>query len=308
MAILGNAVKGTVKDQESGNVLSMGQLSQIQRVLLMVLDDVDEICRSNQLRYVLIGGTAIGCVRHKGFIPWDDDIDIAMPRADYETFRTIIERDYAEKYSMTDAMRRNNFGKLIPKLRLKNTVYRTALEFDPSDREITCDVFIIENVPNNALLRGFHGVLCMAMGFFVSCRRVAEYRGCLARFGTGAGFQAKVILGTLLRFASLETWANWTERCYALCRDDDSQRITVPTDRRHYFGEIFPREIMCEMTDAAYEDRTFLIPKAYDYYLTERYGAYMEVPPKEKQVLSKYSMLDFGPYRDLALGEEKTEM
>ena len=90
MAILGNAVKGSIVDRENGKVLSQEQIKEIQRVLLMVLEDIDAICREYGLKYSLIGGTAIGCMRHKGFIPWDDDVDIAMTRKDYEIFRVVI--------------------------------------------------------------------------------------------------------------------------------------------------------------------------------------------------------------------------
>ena len=137
MAILGNAVKGSIVDRENGKVLSQEQIKEIQRVLLMVLEDIDAICREYGLKYSLIGGTAIGCMRHKGFIPWDDDVDIAMTRKDYEIFRVVINNKCSEKYSLTDARRENNYGKNIPKLRLKQTEYSTLLKVNPLDKEIT---------------------------------------------------------------------------------------------------------------------------------------------------------------------------
>lgn len=301
MAILGNVVKGNVTDQDSGKVLTMEQVKEIQRVLLMMLEDIDVLCRENNLHYILIGGTAIGCVRHKGFIPWDDDVDVAMTRKDYEKFFQLIKEVYPDKYRLTDAIRENNFGKNIPKLRLNGTIYKTLLKVDPEDQEITADIFVIENVENNKLLKYFHGFLCLVMGYFLSCRRLADKEKFFKEIYKENDFKRKVAIGKLLSFVSLNKWAHWNERVYSMCKNDNSKYVTVPTDRRHFLGEIFPREIMCETVDAYYEGRSFKIPKAYDYYLSQRYGKYMEIPPKEKQVLSIYSKLDFGPYWDMAL-------
>lgn len=303
MAILGNAVKGNINDQDTGKVLTMDQVKEIQRVLLMMLEDIDMLCRKNNLNYILIGGTAIGCVRHKGFIPWDDDVDIAMTRKDYEKFRHLVRDVYPDKYRLTDAIRENNYGKNIPKLRLNGTIYKTLLKVDPEDQEITVDIFVIENVENNKLLKYFHGFLCLIMGYFLSCRRLADKEEFFKEIYREKDFKYKVRIGKLLSFASLNKWAHWNEYIYSMCRNDNSKYVTVPTDRRHFLGEIFTRETMCETVDAYYEGRNFKIPKAYDYYLSQRYGKYMEIPPKEKQVLSVYSKLDFGPYWDMALNK-----
>ena len=303
MAILGNAVKGSVNDRVRGMVLTTEQVKGLQRVLLMVLEDIDAMCREHGLEYILIGGTAIGCIRHKGFIPWDDDVDIAMTRRDYEKFRKIVAQENSDKYRLTDAIRKNNYGKNIPKLRLRKTIYKTLLKVDPADREITADIFIIENVENFAPAKYLHGVMCLAAGYLLSCRRLADRESFFRKVYREKDFKRKVLIGKLLRFASLDTWAAWNERVYSMCRNHNSRFVTVPTDRRHFLGEIFPREIMCETIDAEYEGRSFKIPKAYDRYLTERYGDYMKVPPPEKQVLSVYSKLDFGPYKELARGK-----
>jgi len=307
MAILGNTVKGNVTDWESGKVLTMDQVKQVQRVLLMMLKDIDETCRENGLDYTLIGGTAIGCVRHKGFIPWDDDVDIAMTRADYEKFLSAITKKYPEKYKLTDAIRENNFGKNIPKLRLIGTVYKTLLKVDPEDKEITADIFIIENVENNIISKNIHGILCLVFGYLLSCRRLADKEAFFKEIYREKDFKCKVTVGKLLSFASLDKWAKWNEKVYSWCRNNNSKYVTVPTDRRHFLGEIFPREIMCETIYAEFEGLQFKIPKAYDYYLSQRYGKYMEIPSKEKQVLSVYSSLDFGRYENLALGKNAVE-
>lgn len=303
MSILGNAVKGNVNDRDNGNVLTIDQVKEIQRVLLMILDDIDKICRKHGLEYILIGGTAIGCVRHGGFIPWDDDIDVAMTRKDYERFRKAVCEEYPDKYRLTDAIRENNYGKNIPKLRLKDTIYKTLLKIDPEDREITADIFIIENVENNMFGKYLHGILCLAMGYCLSCKRLADKENFFHEIYKGNDFKRKVFIGKILGFASLDKWAHWNESVYSMCKNHNSKKVSVPTDRQHFLGEIFPREIMCETIDVKFEDKQFKIPRAYDQYLTKRYGDYMQVPSLERQVLSKFSKLDFGPYKNIAMGK-----
>lgn len=302
MSILGSVAKGNVNDRDTGNVLTSIQVKEIQRVLLMLLKDVDKICRDNNLEYILIGGTAIGCVRHGGFIPWDDDVDVAMTRKDYEKFRKIVCKQYADKYRLTDAIRENNFGKNIPKLRLLDTVYKTLLKVDAEDQEITADIFIIENVEDNVIGKYLHGFLCLAMGYLLSCRRLAAKEEVFSKVYKDNDFKRRVFIGKILSFASLDKWAHWNENIYSICKNHNSANVSVPTDRCHFLGEIFPRSVMCDTIDFRFEDRQFRIPKAYDQYLKKRYGNYMQVPPPEKQVLSKYSKLDFGPYKDVAMG------
>lgn len=297
MAILGNAVKGSIVDRENGKVLSQEQIKEIQRVLLMVLEDIDAICREYGFKYSLIGGTAIGCMRHKGFIPWDDDVDIAMTRKDYEIFRVVINNKCSEKYSLTDARRENNYGKNIPKLRLKQTEYSTLLKVNPLDKEITTDIFIIENVDELKIVKGIHGVLCLIMGYLLACRRIAEYKETFCEVYKEKDFKIKLFIGKIISFISLDKWAHLTENVYSFCKNDKSKYVSVPTDRRHFFGEIFPRNIMCEVNDAQFEGKKLMIMKKIDYYLTNRYGDYMKIPPVEEQVMSVFTKLDLGPYK-----------
>ena len=86
-----------------------------------MLDDLIEICKRNNLHFILIGGSAIGALRDKGFIPWDDDIDIAMPRRDFEKLYKIIKKQYSFKYSMLHPQDKENYGRILPKIRLKGT-------------------------------------------------------------------------------------------------------------------------------------------------------------------------------------------
>lgn len=111
-------------------MISEEELVDLHKVLLLMLDDLIEICKRNNLHFILIGGSAIGALRDKGFIPWDDDIDIAMPRRDFEKLYKIIKKQYSFKYSMLHPQDKENYGRILPKIRLKGTEYKTILEYE----------------------------------------------------------------------------------------------------------------------------------------------------------------------------------
>ncbi len=277
-------------------VLSQEQLLGLQKVLLHIFDDVLEICRKHGLRYVLIGGTAIGALRHQGFIPWDDDVDIAMPRRDFEKFCAAVREEYAGKYTMLHPQDRENYGRVIPKIRLRGTEYRTVLERDLDECGIFIDIFPIENVPDNALLRFFHGLGAMAFGLALACRRIYKGRREFGKLLGGLSFRVKCAIGFCLSFASIEAWARWTDHWYSLCKNENSWFISLPTDERHYFGELNPRAWLCETAPAVFEGREAAVPAEADRYLRAIYGEYMQLPSEDKRVRNRYLSCDLGEY------------
>lgn len=294
--------KSAAKMKESDlKVLNSEQLDGIHKIMFDMLSDIDSVCRKYGLRYILIGGTAIGALRHKGFIPWDDDIDIAMPRKDYNRFYNIITKKYSYKYTLTDAIHKNNYGKVIPKLRLNGTVYRTFLDVDPKDAEINADVFVIENIFDNLILRQLHGVACLAMGFALSCRRIYESRSFFLKNSDDIEIRIRSFIGMFFSFASLSKWAEWTERCYSLCKNDDSEYISIPSDGPHYFRGLRKRGELCRLTEKEFEGKKFYLPVGYDKYLKSIYKDYMKIPSEENRVRSYYSELDLGKYQQRSI-------
>lgn len=277
-------------------VLTEEQLQGLQKVLLHIFDDVLTICREHDLRYILIGGTAIGALRHKGFIPWDDDIDIAMPRADFEKFSAIVREAYGEKYSMLHPQDEQNYGRVIPKIRLRGTEYRTILERDLDECGIFIDIFPMENVSDNGLLRTLQGVMSMGFGFALACRRIYKGRREFRKMLGGAGFYLKCAIGFCLSFASIEKWAKWTDYWYSICKNDNSRWVSLPTDARHYFGELNLRENLCQTREGVFEGRSVTLPADADNYLRDIYGDYMVIPPVDKQVRNRYLACDLGAY------------
>ena len=277
-------------------VLTEEQLRQLHGILLQIMDDILTVCNENGLKFILIGGSAIGALRSGGIIPWDDDIDIAMPRKDFETFSAIIREKYGEKYSILHPQDRDNYGRVIPKIRLKGTEYRTILEQDLDECGVFIDIYTIENVPNNAIARNFQGIMAMGLGFALSCRRLYRGRKWFGQLTGGLSFRVKCFIGLCLSFASYETWARWTDHWNSRCKDENSKYVTIPADCRHYFGEMNLRSVLCETKDVPFAGRMCPVPKEVDVYLRDIYGDYMQIPPVEKQERNCYLTYDPGVY------------
>ncbi len=275
-------------------VLSEEQLQNLHQVLLEIMDDILAVCKEHDLKFILIGGSAIGALRSGGIIPWDDDIDIAMPRGDFEKFTAIIREKYGEKYAMLHPQDQDNFGRVIPKIRLRGTEYRTILEQDLTDCGVFIDIYTIENLPDNAVARVFQGVMAMGFGFALSCRRLYRGRKWFSQLTGGVTFKVKCAIGFCLSFAKYETWARWTDYWNSRCKNDNSKYVSIPTDVRYYFGEMQLRETLCDVQEIDFAGRTCFVPKAADRYLREIYGDYMQLPPVEKQERNCYLAYDLG--------------
>ncbi len=125
-----------------------------------------EICNEHGLKYYLIGGTLLGAVRHKGFIPWDDDIDIVMPRQDYEQFRAIVEREHGDQYHLQTPQNEPGYPEDVYKFRKKGTVYESlrARRFKIKCTGIWVDIFPLDNVPKQeSAAQSFYGFIIQSL-------------------------------------------------------------------------------------------------------------------------------------------------
>ena len=132
----------------------MNELQHLQKVILSIVKDIDDLCKKNNIEYYLFGGSAIGAVRHKGFIPWDDDLDIVMDHHNYDRFIRVCRNQLdAEKYFFQEGL--VDWPALYSKVRLKGTLLEEAesYEDDDSKKGIFVDIFKLDNAPEFSLLR-----------------------------------------------------------------------------------------------------------------------------------------------------------
>lgn len=276
-------------------VLTDAQLHELQGLLNEILMDIVSVCEAEGIRYNLGGGTCLGAVRHHGFIPWDDDIDINMPRQDHDRFVPAFLARFGDKYWVHTARTTDNYGLLLSRVLRKGTSVRTREDFWNKECGAFVDIFLIENTYDNRLLRWIHGTGCMAFGFLQSCRKFYRDRKPLMKLldeatnppaetaGYRKAFRTKIILGWFLSWMSLDGWIHAADRWYGMCHDENSRYVSVPAGRGHFWGELYRREDFVETVPMEYDGHRLQVAKDYDGYLTRLYGDYHQIPAAADQ-------------------------
>ena len=271
--------------------ISDADLRRLQLVLVGIVTDIHTVCRENGLNYMLGGGTALGACRNRGFIPWDDDVDINIPRADYDRFIPLFRARFGAKYWIHTPAETPGYGLALGRIRLKGTSVKTREDLANAQPECGAfvDIFIVENAPSNSLLRLLHGFGSLSIGFLYSCRKFFYERRYVRRWAgenarMSGAFRLKLALGFFTAFASLDFWTRLWDRWNSMCRNDESEYVTVPVGRRHYYGELTRRDGFCDTVDVEWEGAMRKVSKDLDGYMRRLYGPdFMTPPPPEKR-------------------------
>ena len=282
------------------HALTNKELKELQQLLLEMTEDVAQVCQEHQIPWSLAGGSALGAIRHKGFIPWDDDVDLSMLRADFERFRQVFPGELQDKYELKVP---GDKGYLyhFPKIYRKNTIAQTIQSAPGEPEGVSLDIFILENVSDHWLFRTMHGLLCNALLLVDSVMRMKRCRKNLLYYGANSkklcrAVKRRAFFAGLFSFLSLERWLKLSDKAFALCRKTDSQYVVIPSGNAHFFGEIFLRQIMEELKETEFAGKRFFMPKYSDYFLWLRYGPnYMKLPPKKDRERHMFIRFDLNP-------------
>lgn len=287
---------------KNGIEITGDKLKRLKEILLEMLIDIDDICTKNNLYYILCGGTALGAVRHNGFIPWDDDVDIFMTRESYNKFLTIYEKKLKNKYTLHSPETTPELGIPLAQISLNGTIYKTHLAPERKNPGIFVDIFILENTPDNVVLRDIHGFFSLFFGLALSCSRFYKDRKFYLQAFDGADIKTlraiknKIFLGKLFNvFLSTKKWVQLTNWWNSLCKNNNSKYVSVPSGRKHYFGELYLRSEMCAKIVLPFETEVLSVMHGYDYYFKKLYGYdYMTPPPESDREVHCVFELDFG--------------
>ena len=256
------------------------QVEKIQKILLSMMEDIDLVCRENDIPYMLVGGSLLGAVRHNGFIPWDDDMDLGMTGENFKKFTVRFEEKFGDKY-WVHTEKTPEYGSVIGKIRLKGSIYKGRDDLFTDECGIPIDIFRIENVSDFKIIRKLHGVLCMGMGLMLSCRLFYRNRDYYLKLANGDKeiekiFKRKIRIGAVLKFISVTRWAKMVQGCYGACKNKRSKFVSIPSGRKHFSGEIYPREWLSSTVSHEFDGCEFPVPVNSDGY-----GDYMKIPAPE---------------------------
>ncbi len=276
--------------------LSERDVADIQAVLLGMMDDFDAFCRENGLRYFLCGGTALGAVRHGGFIPWDEDVDIAMPRADYNRFLTLFGDACGDRYFLQTPSSSEGYSLPFVKIRKRGTRYVEVFETDPDNAGVFIDVYPLENVPDFAPWRWLHGAVSDFLHLCCSCVRVNALKDRYATYYPAAmrTVSVKAFLGKCLGLISLGSWCRAAEKWASCCHNETTRFVTFPGGRRHYFGERFSRASALPLTEVTFAGRRYQSLADPTEHLRILYGDFTRIPPPEERLRHSILELDLG--------------
>ena len=279
----------------SENFISKEDLRKLQLVELKILKEVKRICEKNSIPYFLIAGTLIGAVRHKGFIPWDDDIDIGMLRQDYERFLEVCKTELGSEYFLqTPTTEKGNADYGIAHIRLKGTTLIQEFRKNTiTHNGITIDIFPYDNLPKNKLVRFFY-----AKSFPLLKRICAKRMGYTPH---PPKLIHRVILNTLY-ILTLPIPLNVLHKKmnnYHVNQNKKKTEYAFPLSEWNYKNEKHLYSTLTELIPMQFEDDTFPVPKNYDLFLTEQYGNYMELPKDIEKCYNRHKCisLDFGEYK-----------
>lgn len=255
-------------------------LRQLKKIEAELLNEVDKICAKENFRYSMGGGTLLGAVRHKGFIPWDDDIDIMMPRPDYDAFISFClsnETPFKLRCWETD----KTFVDFSAKLYNPQTVLEDENVFGGSSLGVSIDIFPID---------GLGDTYKKAKKAFNSTR---FKRNLLIAAQWKKFFKSKThswyyepfrfAFFILSRLVNKKRLFDKIQKKYKKI-DFNGANFVAAVGGAYREKEILPKEVFTDYIDLPFEEYSFKAITAYDTYLSSIYGDYMKLPPEEKRV------------------------
>lgn len=260
----------------------MNELKKLQETELEILEEIDRVCKILGIEYFLNCGTALGAVRHKGFIPWDDDIDLGMMREDYNIFLEKAPALLQSKYYLEDPIHDLNCKDLIAKVRNRNTVFKETGKDDLTCNGIFVDVFPFDLLPDKQVDQKKVIKSAQILRWLHIIRNVKK-----RPIAAGRSFRWRVeeyllrIVHPLLCVFPTDYFRNKMDKCICKWNGTDSMWLTCHFDTAPItmrYTDFFP------LSSCSFMGKRYPIMNNTDEYLKQMYGNYMELPPEDQRI------------------------
>ncbi len=234
----------------------------------------DDFCEKNGLTYFMCGGCCIGSIRNKGFIPWDDDVDVFMPREDYEKVKLLWQDtpDYSIQYTTKDFKTENQFLTI----NANNTTFIKTYQKDLDiNHGLVLDVLPLDGCPTG-MKRRMQKLWALLYSLFIVGKAPENHGGLVRTAG-------RVMLGLFRSNAARYRIWRFCERKMSQYPIAECEYITELCSGPHYMQNEYPKEYFERAIRVEFEGHQMPIPVGYDGYLRMAFGDYMQLPPVEKQ-------------------------
>ncbi len=257
----------------------MNDLRSLQMVCLDILKEIDRICKKHNILYWMEGGSMLGAVRHHGFIPWDDDLDIAMFREDYNRFLKIAPQELKSDYFLQTEETDPDYPLFFAKVRKNNTFLdEKQLSQFQIHKGIFVDIFPVDRMPMTESQIKRHRIYLWLLFrlYFQTGKRVLPVSSVLSKPGISSFLKH-------IRFNKIKL-RNYINKIYTKYNSREQYRYTSSWTMSQKMSWLYKKEWHDSFIEVEFEDMTARIPGGYHELLTHAYGDYMTPPPKEKQV------------------------
>lgn len=264
---------------------------KLHETLIEILDYVVSICEKNNLQYCLVYGSALGAYRHHGFIPWDDDMDIAMPRDDYEKFLEIMEKQENERYSIQNEKNEENYFLSFSKVRKNGTIFvESIVEEKYHNNGIYIDIFPLDFIKN------YDGKAKRNRKRINYIKHVLKIQGCPKLYRKKEGNVRFIIDCTI----SFPAWIVSNKKLLSIL--NNWMVIPISFDQANYIAQydesseaaVMEKSIYFPLGECEFNGKMYKVPGNICEYLRRQYGEdYMKLPPIEKRVTHNPIKLKF---------------
>ena len=252
-------------------------IKEIQKLQLELMKELHNFLQEKNIQYYLIAGSALGAVRHKGFIPWDDDIDIAIYREDYEKFINLA-KDFNTRYEVVNFLNKNNCDFLLTRIYIPNTYIKlSSIEKTKLDKRLYLDIFPLDNVPDDDAERRAFEKKIVKKKRTIALIDVRNYQN------SKKALMAKKVISACLRPARgrILKKTDALMRKYSKC---ETSLVCSLSSQYSFAKQVMPKSVYGTPTLRAFADTEFYVPEQLDTYLSTLYGKnYMQVPPENKR-------------------------